>query len=341
MAMAWGSRSIPITRRWTNRRRASSLCPPMPRVASTRTAPGSASAGARRSRQRSARTGTWRSAALRSSVIASPPHVLWSCLVVVGRATGAVGGPPPPDQDSRRRSLAPGKCARVAVRDLIVWVSASEESGDHLLGGVGEGVLGGLQVGLPRRGGPDLHPRAGADDGELPVQAGVLAQVGGDGDAALLVGLFIGGPGEQDAGVVTHPAVGDRGFAQLLVDLLELPDRERRDAAFLSFGQHEPARQLVAELGGQDQPALVVQARVVGAEEHAAHRPSRATDHQCAPHYSTFLPGQRNPRHFSPIAWASPQVSRVVRSGGENPPRRADLGRRTLQRAENGGIGLR
>src|SRR5690606_7131865 len=273
-AMAWGSRSMPTTCSPGKRVRASSLCPPMPRVASTRTAPGRSTAGARRSRHRCASTGTWRSAALRSfSVSALTSSVL---LVRPARgATEAVGGPPPPDQDSRRRALAPGKCVRVAVRDLVVRRSGrSEESGDHLLRRVGEGVLGGGEVLLPRGGGPDLHPGAGADHREVPLEARVGAQVGRDGDAALLVGLLVGRAGEEDTRVVPHAPVGDRCFAQLLMDLLELPHRVQRETAFLPLGEHQSARELVAELRRKDESPLVVQTRVVGAEEHAGHHPS-------------------------------------------------------------------
>src|SRR6478736_10548242 len=60
----------------------------------------------------------------------------------------------------------------------------SEKSGDHLLRRVGEALLGLLEVGVPDRAVPDLEARAGTDDRDLAVEAGVLAQVGRDREAA-------------------------------------------------------------------------------------------------------------------------------------------------------------
>ena len=116
---------------------------------------------------------------------------------------------------------------------------------------------------------------AGADDRAVAVEAGVLAQAGRDRDPALLVGHLVGGAGEEHAQVVAGRLAGHRGLAHLLGDRCELVHREDVEAALLPSGDHEAARPAVAELRGQEQPALVVEAGCVGAEEHGPPPPPR------------------------------------------------------------------
>src|SRR6476469_8503138 len=152
----------------------------------------------------------------------------------------------------------------------------SEESGDHLLGLLGERLLGALEVGGPRGAVPDLDAGAGADDGAVPAQAGVLAQGGGDGDPALLVGDLVGGAGEEDARVVAGGLAGDGRLPDRLGHADELVHGEDVEAALLPAGDHQTAGEAVAELGRQEESALVVQARGVRAEEHGAFLPPAA-----------------------------------------------------------------
>src|SRR5690625_1706044 len=78
------------------------------------------------------------------------------------------------------------------------------------------------------------------------------------------------------------------------MDLLELTHGVGGQAALLAFGEHHSPGELVAELGREDEAALVVQARVVGAEEHSSHHPF--TIHR-APMRPTLL-------HFPPPSTA-------------------------------------
>ena len=129
----------------------------------------------------------------------------WRGVRVRGRGSASVpdsardwGGRGPGRAEENRSSASDGLGIRHGIGHGFGYGRGSsrrglEESGDHLLGGLGERLLGSGQVGLPRRRVPDLQSRAGTDDGELAVEARVLAQGGRDGDAALLVGDLVGG----------------------------------------------------------------------------------------------------------------------------------------------------
>src|SRR5690606_10817720 len=164
----------------------------------------------------------------------------------------------------------------------------------HLLGEVGERLFLLVQIGVPGLGVPDLQPGVGPDDDALTLQARVLAQALWDGDTPLFVWLLVGRTGEEDAAVVTHRLGGDRGGPESLGNALELLYRKDVEASLLAFGDHKTLRQLLTVLSRQEQPSLVVQTRVMGAEEHRRHLPClvkrSALVHRalhCAPPYST------------------------------------------------------
>src|SRR5690606_2409706 len=124
--------------------------------------------------------------------------------------------------------------------------------------------------------------------GEVLLEPGVLAQRGWDRDAPLLVRHLVGRAGEEDAQVVPRLPARDRCLAELVVHALELRDGEDVEAALLAPREDEPRRELVPELRGQDEPALVVQARSVGAEEHGD---TPFADHSAtSSHHITPLP---------------------------------------------------
>src|SRR4051812_43844678 len=77
------------------------------------------------------------------------------------------------------------------------------------------------------------------------------------------------GGGEEHAAVVARAFGGQRRLAQPLGEAGELRHREDIETTLLALGDHQALRELVAELGRQEQPALVVQTWRVGAEEHA------------------------------------------------------------------------
>src|SRR2546430_323376 len=66
-------------------------------------------------------------------------------------------------------------------------VTASQQPGQHLLLGVGEGLLGVVQVLLPGARVPDLYPGVRPDDDAVLGQPRVLAQLLRHRDAALAV----------------------------------------------------------------------------------------------------------------------------------------------------------
>jgi hypothetical protein len=99
------------------------------------------------------------------------------------------------------------------------------------------------------------------------VQPGVLAQRRRHGDPALLVGCLARGTGEEEALVVAGRLAGDRRLAHQRVEAAELGLREDVEAALLPAGDHQAPAERFAELGRQEEPALVVHPRLVGAEE--------------------------------------------------------------------------
>src|SRR5205085_2931173 len=100
---------------------------------------------------------------------------------------------------------------------------------------------------------------------------------------ALLVRHVVVRRGEEHPAVVTRTLRGKRDLAQPLGQPAELRRGEDVEAPLLPLGHHQALRQLVAELGRQEQPALVVEARGVRAEEHPPPPPAVAT----SPRYST------------------------------------------------------
>jgi hypothetical protein len=109
--------------------------------------------------------------------------------------------------------------------------------------------------------------------GRVAGEVGVGAQVGRDGDAALLVRHLVGGAGEEDTGEVAHALARGRGALHPLGDLEELVHREDVEAALLPAGHDQAVGHPLAELRREEEPALVVQAWGVGTEEHRAHLP--------------------------------------------------------------------
>jgi hypothetical protein len=84
-----------------------------------------------------------------------------------------------------RRGSAPGRCRQAAgggqpigpaTQPEAVELQAVElqEAGQHLLG-IGEGLFGAIEIGLPGCGIPHLDPAVGANDHTFLGQAGVIA----------------------------------------------------------------------------------------------------------------------------------------------------------------------
>src|SRR5690606_21859588 len=115
-----------------------------------------------------------------------------------------------------------------------------------------------------------------ADDGALPIQPRVGAQMARDGDAALLVRDDVLRTGEQHSQVVAGALVGGRRPTGLLELLAELHERIHGDAVLLSTSHDQSRGELVAELRREDQAALVVELGREGAEEHP--RPPSLTE---------------------------------------------------------------
>ena len=106
---------------------------------------------------------------------------------------------------------------------------------------------------LPQLGVPDLGPVKDADDDHFFFQVGVLAQLGGQENAALGIGHAVGHVG------VHHAQTLDLGKARALETGVEVGPAlvgENGQAVVLAHGDVEGAAQLVPELGGDEQPAL-------------------------------------------------------------------------------------
>src|SRR5918994_1388651 len=193
-----------------------------------------------------------------------------------------------PGLGSRSPSVRPdaGKCTRRGR--LGVGARGLEESGDHLLRRIREGRLLLGEVCLPRRCIPDLHSAARADDREVPVEARIRTERGGDGDAMLLVGGLRGCPREEDAHVVARLLARYRGLADLVAHVLELPRAEHVDAAQLTTREHEAVRQLLPELRRKNDTAFLIELRFVAAEEHRT-TPFPPARIQVTPLYSPLI----------------------------------------------------
>src|SRR5260370_15938912 len=88
---------------------------------------------------------------------------------------------------------------RRAPRDVG---ACSQNSGQHLLGRLGERVLLLAQVGIPGRGVPDLQAGIGPDHAAVTLQLRVVAQPEPDRDPALPVPYLVGFACTQDPSVV-------------------------------------------------------------------------------------------------------------------------------------------
>ena len=170
-----------------------------------------------------------------------------------------------------------------------------EEAGQHLLGLRGEGLLllASRRTPRPRR------PRSRAGcwrpmTTQSLVSPAYVAQPGRDGDPALLVRHVVEGAGEEHAAVVADRLGGDGRALQPL-------GVATKSAGLKTYRQRSwplvittPAASVLPEAGRQEQPALVVELRGVGAEEHGSPTPSRRPPWlPGAPRYSTFTHCQR------------------------------------------------
>src|SRR5699024_5297522 len=176
---------------------------------------GSCSAGARSSTEVCKRTGRCRCSAGRALCVGSMSPLPWVDAVVLSVRWSGSGGPSGSAPCARCRPARflvvpdppPGKLRRGGNDERShrteVLGPSSEQAGDHLLGGLREALLLLLEVGLPGRQRPDLEAVQRADDGALPVQIRVGAQVARDGDAPLLVRGDVLRTGAQHAQVVT------------------------------------------------------------------------------------------------------------------------------------------
>src|SRR5829696_7066738 len=338
---ASGSRSIPTSRSPGCASSSATECPARPSVASTATAPGPDTAGASRASTRSRRTGT----CVGVRPISRPPPDVASGDDDVPTRTEVLRAPRTPARSSaswhRGRGvrepmpagrLTPGKRSQGTDRSggrprrtTALRRSMSQHSWQHLLRQLGERLLAVGQVGLPGRRVPDLDPGVGADDHAVLGQPRVLAQRRRHGDPALLVRHLVGGAGEEDPAVVPNRLLRHRSLGHRVGDPAELGHREHVEASLLPLGDHDALRQLVPELGRQEQPALVVEPWRVGAEEHgptsarpvevsydAGGRPlvlHRAPPYPTSPHLNLYLP------HPDPTAARFRNVTRTSDGG--------------------------
>src|SRR3954452_5616383 len=205
-----------------------------------------------------------------------------------------------------------------------VDVAASDDAGQDLLGQGGELLLLAGEVGVPGLGVPDLDARVGTDDHAVAVEPGVVAQRTRDRHPTLLVRHVVVRGGEEHAAVVAGTLRRQRDLAESLGQPGELGGRKDIKASLLPLCHHESFRQLVPELGRQEQPALVIETWRVGAEEHAPPPTTsacRAGSHcrrvtlpcvtlplwlHLAPLYSTLLPRQPTRRVGAPPEPARP-----------------------------------
>jgi hypothetical protein len=154
-----------------------------------------------------------------------------------------------------------GRRARFSVRSTPSWRE------ERVLE-VGEGLLLVGGVAAPGAGLPDLDAVVDPDHHGVAVQAGVRPELGGDGDATLLVRHLLGGEGEQHPAVGAHAAVGLGGAGELLAEEVEVRLGADVEGPLLTTSDHQALLHLVAELRREEETALVVELRGVGAGEH-------------------------------------------------------------------------
>src|SRR5450631_136135 len=308
----------------------------MPTVASTMSAPGFCSAGARSSTIRSRRTGTWRSWAIpRAFIGASFSCSLVAALVGLG-CWGSVVPVAIPDfrSPTASKGVRPDngevRSGREAGGDLTSGAGwspprTSQESGNHLLGLIGKSLLGTGQVGVPGGRVPQLDTRSGADDGAFPGEPGVFAQRRRDRHPALAVGNLIRGPGQEHAQVVANGLAGHRRDAHGLGHSEELVHREDVQAPLLASGKHHTTGQALTELGRKEETAFVIESGGVRTKEHSA--PASPFEDSFPVLDSHFYPLSSTLLHFAPRStqygwfWVSgtafTQVNTVTRWWGE------------------------
>src|SRR5205085_5721651 len=122
---------------------------------------------------------------------------------------------------------------------------------------------------LPALDVPDLDAVELTADDDVALEAGEGTQAGRDGDAALTVELAVLGGREE----IPHPctrALLARApqLGHLLGAGLEVLERPDGDAAVDLLGHHRAALELVAVLGREDDPALIIDGVTVLTEEH-------------------------------------------------------------------------
>ena len=120
---------------------------------------------------------------------------------------------------------------------------------------------------------PDLRLSGAAHDDHIPADAGVVHEALGQGEAELLVGIALGRIDKEQAG-----GTGFLGDGQLVVLVGQLlpallgVDGEAAMAAVDADGHIEGTSQFAAQLGGNEEPVLVIQLRGVLAD-HIASSP--------------------------------------------------------------------
>ena len=149
---------------------------------------------------------------------------------------------------------------------------------------------------------------------------------GGMRDPALLVGPVLGGPHRQEPAVLTRLADGERCLLDAVGHGREVGDREDVEAEVLTLRHHESLRELLPELGRQEEPVLLVELRGVGAHEH--------------PGTSTSVDPSSTFRHHTPLCSTvnhiHPSRERVVQACGQPAVRMPRGGRRTPRRGASG-----
>src|SRR5918994_4005372 len=154
---------------------------------------------------------------------------------------------------------------------------------------------------------PDLEVVVDARDDDLPAEPGRLDQRGRDHDPALLVGVRLGGRGEemplhQAALLAEQVELGEPRLDEPLPPLT----REQVEAAVEAARDHASVRELLADPGRKREPVLVIDRVSVFAEKHAGAvslSPLRPTLNHTSP------PG--NPSKGAPRASAGPRTARA------------------------------